>query len=206
LAQGVLIAERFTENENFWFILGDNLFHGPDFGLHLSEISVNQTGAHIFAYRVSDPSQYGVIQFSETDESIIQLVEKPPKFISHWAIPGLYFFDNSAAARASKIAPSKRGELEIIDLIESYRISDELAAHKVSRGNAWFDLGTPDSLLTGGQFVQLIQSRQGLLVGSPEEASFRKGFIKQQMLLDRFSSAPNNFYGNSIINILADHD
>jgi len=202
LAQGVQLAKTFANEESFWFILGDNLFHGPDFGLHLSDLPRVETGAHIFAYRVSDPSQYGVIQFSDTEDEIQRIIEKPEYFVSNWAVPGLYYFDETAFERTETLTPSHRGELEIIDLIETYRTSGQLTAHKVSRGNAWFDLGTPESLLVGGQFVQLIQSRQGLLVGSPEEAAFRKGFLTKETYLTAQEKIPQNHYSKMIINLM----
>jgi len=202
LAQGIQLAAKFTRDESFWFILGDNLFHGPDFGLQLQAIPATTTGAHIFAYRVSNPNEYGVVRFSDSDNSIEELVEKPLQFVSNWAIPGIYFFDKSANSRCLKITPSSRGELEIIDLIKNYAASEELTAHKISRGNAWFDLGTPDSLLTGGHFVQLIQSRQGMLVGSPEEASFRQGFISKDAIEARFGSHGRNPYEKAVIQAL----
>jgi glucose-1-phosphate thymidylyltransferase len=205
LAQGVQLASKFTGNESFWFILGDNLFHGPDFGLQLQAISGRSHGAHIFAYRVSNPSEYGVVRFSDSDDSILELVEKPIQFVSNWAIPGIYFFDNTADSRCLEITPSSRGELEIIDLIKSYANSGEITANKVSRGNAWFDLGTPDSLLTGAQFVQLIQSRQGMLVGSPEEASFRRGFISKTDIQARFGAKGRNPYEKAVTQILQEN-
>lgn len=205
LAQGIQLASKFTGKDSFWFILGDNLFHGPDFGLQLGEIPAISDGAHIFAYRVSNPSEYGVVRFSDRDDSIEELVEKPTQFVSHWAIPGIYYFDNTANERCREIIPSPRGELEIIDLIKNYSASKNLVAHKISRGNAWFDLGTPDSLLTGGQFVQLIQSRQGMLVGSPEEASFRRGFLSRETIEERFGDQGRNPYESAIIQILQEY-
>lgn len=205
LAHGVKIAEKFINQESFWFILGDNLFHGPDFGLQLEKVTASRHGAHIFAYRVSDPSQYGVVQFSENQHEIIEIIEKPEKFISNWAIPGLYFFDGTASSRSREIRPSQRGELEITDLLEHYRNSNELTAHKVSRGNAWFDLGTPENLLIGSEFVHLVQSRQGLLVGSPEEAAFQKGLLSSNEFASRFVDLTMSSYENSVLSAICDH-
>jgi len=206
LAQGVQIAKSFTMQDPFWFILGDNLFHGPGFGVQLGQVATSKNGAHIFTYRVSDPSQYGVVRFSDREDNIIEIIEKPEVFVSNWAIPGLYYFDGTAAERSKNIAPSKRGELEITDLLEDYMNSNELTAHKVSRGNAWFDLGTPENLLTGSEFVHLVQSRQGLLVGSPEEAAFQKGLLTARAFTSRCSEFSMSSYEISVLNAIRDHE
>ena len=192
LANGVGITEEWVSGESFWFILGDNLFHGPDFGRHLSGIS--DEGAHIFTALVDDPRSYGVVVFDENLPH--QLVEKPSKPISNWAIPGIYKFDSNVFKFCKGILPSPRGEYEIIDLLKAYLDEKRLNVTKISRGNAWFDLGTFDQLLKGAQFVQMIQERQGLLVGSPEEASVRVGLISRAEL---FTSKMNlNPYQNSL--------
>lgn len=206
LAQGVHIAESFINQDPFWFILGDNLFHGPDFGLQLEQLTSSKNGAHIFTYRVSDPSQYGVVRFSDKEDKIIEIIEKPEEYVSNWAIPGLYYFDGTATKRAREIKPSKRGELEITDLLEHYKNSNELTGHKVSRGNAWFDLGTPENLLIGSEFVHLVQSRQGLLVGSPEEAAFQKGLLSANDFASRFIDLTMSSYENSVLNAIRDND
>jgi glucose-1-phosphate thymidylyltransferase len=206
LAQGIQLGKEFLENEAFWFILGDNLFHGPEFGARLSEKPSVGKSSHIFSYRVSDPSQYGVVRFSEDGENPIEIVEKPAKFVSNWAIPGLYFFDRTAIQRADSVKPSIRGELEIIDVLKSYLVENELSVSRISRGNAWFDLGTPESLMTGGHFVHLIQTRQGMLVGSPEEASYRKGLLSISDILKRFDHANSSMYEKSIVNAVKDSE
>ena len=204
LAHGIQIAREFISGENFWFILGDNLFHGPDFGLQLKELPdlTMREGAHIFAYRVSDPSQYGIVSFSESDGSVTALVEKPLEPLSNWAIPGLYYFDGTAEQRVVDISPSPRGEIEIIDLLSSYHNDGSLYAHKISRGNAWFDLGTPENLLIGSQFVHLIQSRQGLLIGSPEEAAYRMNLISKSDIIKRFGRESLSSYENTVIKLI----
>jgi glucose-1-phosphate thymidylyltransferase len=176
IPQGILLAEEFLGGDSFWFILGDNLFHGPEFGAKLKEIEFEE-GAHIFTYRVKDPSAYGVAVFTSGDEKIQSLIEKPQDAKSKWAIPGIYFLDSSAIKKAKHLRPSFRGELEIIDLLNAYLEENKLQASKVSRGNAWFDLGTAENLLRAAMFVEALQSRQGLLVGSPEEAAFSAGYI-----------------------------
>jgi glucose-1-phosphate thymidylyltransferase len=195
LAQGVDMATSFTKDENFWFILGDNFFHGPAFGSELRHQSeMNPNGALIFAYRVMDPRSYGVVSFAEHSDDVIGLVEKPKTENPGWAIPGLYRFDSMAKTYCSRVQPSSRGEYEIIDLLEEYRVNGSLKVNKVSRGNAWFDLGSVESLQVGAQFVEAIQSRQGQLIGSPEEASLRAGFLPEQEFFDRLAVQPNSSY------------
>lgn len=199
LPQGILIGEEFIQNQNFWFILGDNLFHGPDFGSALKLAAKNsQKGATAFAYRVNDVSQYGTVRFSEDSHTPFDLVEKPDSREFGWAIPGLYHFDSSAVARTKRISPSARGELEIIDLLRNYLVDESLQVKKISRGNAWFDLGTAENLLTGSHFVHLIQSRQGLLVGSPEEASLNAGNLTQGALDGILLNSPASAYFDSL--------
>ena len=195
LAQGVNMATTFSNGEKFWFILGDNFFHGPAFGMNLKVISDNHDeGALIFAYRVMDPRAYGVVTFNEQTEEVIELVEKPDSDKPGWAVPGLYRFDSSANMHFQKLKPSLRGELEIIDLLNEYRKSKSLTMTRVSRGNAWFDLGSIESLQIGAQFVQAIQSRQGQLIGSPEEASLRAGFLQEEQFLKYLTKQPGSTY------------
>lgn len=195
LAQGVDMASNFAKGEKFWFILGDNFFHGPAFGVNLKVVSESHSeGALIFAYRVMDPRAYGVVTFDDKTENIIDLIEKPDTVSPGWAVPGLYRFDSSAQEHFKKLKPSKRGELEIIDLLNEYRMSNSLTMTRISRGNAWFDLGSIESLQIGAQFVQAIQSRQGQLIGSPEEASLRAGFLEEQKFLKYLESQPNSTY------------
>jgi glucose-1-phosphate thymidylyltransferase len=203
LAKGVELSKNFVGQDNFWFVLGDNLFHGPDFGVSLKNLSNNFSGSLIFGYRVHDPRAYGVIRFEESTNKISGLFEKPENLISNWAIPGLYLFDHSAFERCKNLQPSMRGEFEIMDLLSSYLDTGQLEAKRISRGNAWFDLGTPESLLTGATFVHAIQSRQGLLVGSPEEAALNSGFIKLEKLQEKLSEGPKNYYYETLLNILS---
>jgi glucose-1-phosphate thymidylyltransferase len=202
IPQGIVLAEDFLNGEGFWFILGDNLFHGPEFGARLKDIP-GDFGAHIFTYRVKDPSAYGVANFKNSENEISSLVEKPQNGISKWAIPGIYRLDISAVDKAKNLLPSKRGELEIIDLLNGYLLSGSLRAHKVSRGNAWFDLGTAENLLQAAIFVESLQSRQGLLVGSPEEAAYSAGHINASDLLKYLEKLGKNEYINQICSSLA---
>jgi glucose-1-phosphate thymidylyltransferase len=199
LPQGIVIAEKFLEGEGFWFILGDNLFHGPDFGTSLRNLKTSSgTGSIAFSYRVSDVSQYGVVRYEPNSERIIELVEKPKAAEFGWAIPGFYYFDNSAVRRAQTLKPSPRGEFEIIDLLKSYVDDSLLEIRKISRGNAWFDLGTAENLLIGSQFVHLIQSRQGLLVGSPEEAAINAERINYKILKENLIRESDSAYFRSL--------
>jgi glucose-1-phosphate thymidylyltransferase len=175
VAQGIELSAAFLDGEPFWYILGDNLFHGPEFGLNLRAYG-ELNKAQIFAYRVNDPSKYGVAVFGD-DGELVNLVEKPCNFVSSWAIPGLYFFPNIAVELSRDLEISERGEYEIIDLIELFFSKGELLINKVSRGNAWFDMGTADSLLKASLFVEMVEARQGLMVGSPEEAAYSSKLI-----------------------------
>jgi glucose-1-phosphate thymidylyltransferase len=197
IAQGLLLANEFLANQPCWFILGDNLFHGPDFGAKLFGNSPS-VGAKIFTYRVSDPSAYGVAIFDNSGSAITDIIEKPKHHVSGWAIPGLYYFDSTAVQRAQDIEPSQRRELEITDVLKTYLRDCQLHFTKVSRGNAWFDLGTSDSLLGASIFVQTIQSRQGLVVGSPEEAAYRRGCIERATLLRQIQSLGESDYSKML--------
>ena len=201
IPQGILLAEEFLGGESFWFILGDNLFHGPEFGARLRDMREN-SGAHLFTYRVKDPSAYGVAVFSTNEDKIQSLVEKPQDGISKWAIPGIYFLDSTAVQKAKHLRPSDRGELEIIDLLKVYLSEERLQAHKVSRGNAWFDLGTAENLLKAAMFVEALQSRQGLLVGSPEEAAFLAGVTSQKQFEKSLSDLGNCSYAQQVLSAL----
>lgn len=195
LPQGILIAEDFINGEDFWFILGDNLFHGPEFGSNLKEMrNQKKMGATTFSYRVSDVSQYGTVRYSPVTGKAVELIEKPDQHEVGWAIPGFYYFDSTAVTKAKELKPSRRGELEIIDLLASYLHEETLEVQQISRGNAWFDLGTAENLLIGSQFVHLIQTRQGMLVGSPEEASLNAGNLTNRDLIEILENAPDSSY------------
>ena len=167
LAHGLLLAADFVGADNFWFILGDNLFDGPDFGIKLNDSYLPQNGSKIFVYSVKNPENYGVANFHSSGY-LESVEEKPLKAQSKWAIPGLYYFDNSAFGRALTIKPSPRGEIEMIDLLKSYLGEKLLFVEKIKRSNIWFDLGSPSSLLKGANYVKKMQARNGGLIGSPE--------------------------------------
>lgn len=182
LAEALLIGERFIGNTGVELLLGDNLFHGANLGRSLAG-AFSGEGAMVSTYQVSNPQDFGVVTFNENDE-VVQLQEKPLSPKSNWVVPGIYFYDNSCVERTKNLAPSARGELEITDLNLSYLDDNSLKVFKLDRGTTWFDMGTPDSLLDAAEYVRVIQKRQGLLVGSPEEAAWRMGRISSEKLLE----------------------
>jgi glucose-1-phosphate thymidylyltransferase len=147
---------------------------------------------------VSDVSQYGIVRYESNSEKIIELAEKPKIAEFGWAVPGFYYFDNSAVQKSQSLKPSQRGEIEIIDLLKIYMGQGLLEVRKISRGNAWFDLGTAENLLIGSQFVHLLQTRQGLLVGSPEEAALNAGKITYKILADNLLTESDSSYFMSL--------
>jgi glucose-1-phosphate thymidylyltransferase len=193
LAEAILIGEEFINNEPVALILGDNLFHGIGLGRQLLD-AFKVPGALIAAYHVSNPKPFGVVEFDQ-DYNAISLEEKPKIPKSSWAVPGIYFYDETAVQRTKKLNKSARGELEITDLNNSYLNDKKLKVKPLSRGTTWLDMGTPGSLLDAACYVQIIQERQGLLVGSPEEASWRAGWIDDQALTKLANEMKNTEYG-----------
>ena len=169
IADALILGERFIGNSRSALILGDNLLYGPGLGRDLSN-RISNTGASILAHHVSNPEEFGVVEFDKNDNPI-SIIEKPKKLISNWAIPGLYFYDHTASQRARSLKPSSRGEIEISDLNQSYLEDGELTVLKMPRGTAWLDLGTPGSLLEAGKFIQILEERQGLRVGDPTDVA-----------------------------------
>jgi glucose-1-phosphate thymidylyltransferase len=184
LAQAFLIGETWIDGEACALALGDNLIHGDHLSTLLRAAAARPEGATVFAYQVRDPERYGVVSF-DADGKAVEIVEKPSHPTSPWAVTGLYFYDNRVVELAKKIKPSVRGELEITDLNQLYLHEGTLHVERLGRGTAWLDAGTPDSLLQAATFVQTIQDRQGNLVGCPEEAAFRMGFIDKAQLKAR---------------------
>jgi glucose-1-phosphate thymidylyltransferase len=179
IPDAIQIGEKFLNGERFWLILGDNLFHGPEFGRELRSRVEENSNSLIFGYHVQNPEEYGIIKFTENQESIEKLVEKPRKLISNWAIPGIYLLDSKSLDIANNLKPSQRGEVEMVDLLDALLQRNSLRVRKVSRGNAWFDLGNPDSLLKAANFVQTLQTTQGLLVGDPKDAALNAQLIQK---------------------------
>jgi glucose-1-phosphate thymidylyltransferase len=181
IAQAFLIGRDWIAGEACALALGDNLIHGDHLSVMLQAAATRGKGATVFAYQVRDPERYGVVSFDD-DGRAVDIVEKPAAAQSNWAVTGLYFYDEVVTELARTIRPSARGELEITDLNRLYLDAGTLAVERLSRGCAWLDAGTPDSLLQAATFVQTIQSRTGMLVGCPEEVAFRMGYIDADRL------------------------
>jgi glucose-1-phosphate thymidylyltransferase len=184
IAQAFLIGEDWIDGEACALALGDNLIHGDHLSTLLRAAGARPEGATVFASQVRDPERYGVVSFN-ADGKAIEIVEKPAKPNSAWAVTGLYFYDKRITEFAKQIKPSPRGELEITDLNQLYLHEGSLHVERLGRGTAWLDAGTPDSLLQAATFVQTIQSRQGNLVGCPEEVAYRMGYIDAAALRER---------------------
>jgi len=181
IAQAFHIGADWIDGQSCALMLGDNLIHADHLSRLLKNAVSRQSGATVFAYQVRDPERYGVVSFDASGRAET-IVEKPLKPLSHWAVIGLYFYDQRVTEIARAVKPSARGELEITDLNRVYLEAGELNVETLSRGCAWLDAGTPDSLLQAATFVQTIQSRTGMLVGCPEEVAFRMGYITADQL------------------------
>lgn len=193
LAQAFVIGREFVGDDGVSLILGDNVFFGQGLALSLTRASLREHGATVFAYPVSDPERYGVVEFDGANKAI-SIEEKPEKPKSHFAVTGLYFYDNDVLDIAAKLKPSVRGELEITDVNVAYLKRGDLAVEVLGRGTAWLDTGTYASLLQASDFIQTIEERQGLKVACLEEIAYRKGYIDAAKL-DELGAAMNNHYG-----------
>ena len=180
LAEAFIIGEKFIGKDSVALILGDNIFYGTGLSALLKENS-NPDGGIVYAYHVNDPERYGVVEF-DAQNNVLSIEEKPLQPKSNYAVPGIYFYDNDVIEIARKIRPSKRGELEITEVNNAYLKRGKLSVEVLDRGIAWLDTGTFDSLMQAGQFVQVIEERQGLKVGAIEEAAFASGFISKKEL------------------------
>ncbi len=196
IAQAILLAEEFLQGSSACLILGDNIFYGHDIPRQMKE-SVKREGSTIFAYHVTDPERYGVVEFNDKYQAL-SIEEKPKIPKSNWAVTGLYFYDSSVVSRAKKLKPSKRGELEITDLNRTYLEEGNLHVEIMGRGCAWLDTGTYQSLLSSSQFVQTIEERQGLKIACLEEIALHQGFISKEQLSVLAESYPNSGYGNYV--------
>lgn len=194
LAQAFTIGADFLGGERACLVLGDNIFHGPGLGTQLRS-RAEVTGAAVFGYWVADPTAYGVVEVDDTGLAV-SIEEKPAAPKSHYAVPGLYFYDSDVVDIAAKLAPSARGEYEITDVNRVYLERGELQVSILPRGTAWLDTGTFESLNDASNFVRTIQARQGLQVGCPEEAAWRRGFLSDAELLDRAGSLEKSGYGS----------
>jgi glucose-1-phosphate thymidylyltransferase len=199
LAQAFIIGEKFVGKDKVALILGDNIFYGS--GLkELLQSNVDPDGGVVFAYHVTDPERYGVVEFDK-NRQVISIEEKPSKPKSNYAVPGLYFYDNDVVKIAKAIKPSPRGELEITDINNEYLRQGKLKVAPMSRGTAWLDTGTFDSLMQASNFVQTIEQRQGLKVGCIEEVAFRSGFINKNQLLELAKPLEKSGYGTYLKNL-----
>mgnify|MGYP001456330719 CR=1 FL=1 len=194
IAQALLIAESYFKGHSTALILGDNLFHGSELTKKLMKACSNEKGATIFAYPVSDPERYGVIEFDSLGNPK-EILEKPISAKSRYAITGIYFYDKNAFKKAKKLKPSLRGELEISSLNQLYLEENSLNVELMGRGMAWLDTGTIDSLQEAGEYVKSLEKRQGLKVGSPEEIAWRNGWINDTDLIAIAESMKNSEYG-----------
>lgn len=196
LAEAFLIGEEFISNEPVTLILGDNLFHGSRVIENLLHLAPKK-GAHIFAYQVKDPQRYGVVDFDEKN-TVLSIEEKPRVPKSSFVVPGIYIYDQSVVERVKTLQPSSRGELEITDLNKQYLTEGQLHISPLENGAAWLDTGTIESLMEASQYVQAIQSRQGVLVGSPEISAYKSGAIDSKTLFALAQKTGNSVYGKAI--------
>lgn len=197
LAQAFVIGKEFIGNEKVALILGDNIFYGDGISSLLQQ-KTDVEGATIFAYQVSDPERYGVVEFDEQNK-VLSIEEKPELPKSNYAVPGLYFYDNSVISIAENLKPSPRGEYEITDVNKVYLEEKKLGVGIFSRGTAWLDTGTFASLMQAGQFVQVIEERQGLKIGSIEEVSYRMGYIDESQLRKIAEPLVKSGYGDYLL-------
>ncbi|MEZ4883129.1 MAG: glucose-1-phosphate thymidylyltransferase RfbA [Chitinophagales bacterium] len=200
LAQAFVLGESFIGNDKVCLVLGDNVFYGSGLGDQLAKLNDIEGGV-VFAYHVSDPERYGVVEFDE-NKQVISIEEKPTQPKSNYAVPGLYFYDNSVVDVAKNLKPSGRGEYEITDVNAEYLRRGLLKVSILGRGTAWLDTGTFDSLMQASQFVQVIEQRQGLKVGCIEEVAYRKGFINKSQLKELAEPLLKSGYGDYLMAIL----
>ena len=201
IAQAFLVGQEFLGSNPCALVLGDNIFYGHDFAKDLRAATSNATGARVFAYRVTDPERYGVVEFDESGKAL-SLEEKPAKPKSRYAVTGLYFYDSDVVSIAKSLKPSARGELEITDVNRIYLERGKLEVAVMGRGMAWLDTGTYDSLMEAALFIQTIERRQGLMVACPEEIAFRYGYISAAQLEEIGNSMKNNAYGAYLLQLL----
>lgn len=199
LAQAFILGEEFIGDDKVALILGDNIFYGSKMS-KLLQSCADPHGGVVFAYPVHDPQRYGVVEFDQ-DKNVVSIEEKPKQPKSSYAVPGIYFYDNDVVKIAKNINPSERGELEITDVNKEYLKQDRLKVGVFDRGTAWLDTGTIQSLMQAGQFVQVIEERQGLKIGCIEEVAFRMGFIDKEQLLTIAQVLKKSGYGDYLISV-----
>lgn len=199
LAQAFIIGENFIGDDKVAMVLGDNIFHGSDLGVSLKD-STDPDGGVVFAYEVSDPERYGVVEFDD-NMNAVSVEEKPVNPKSHFALVGLYFFDNDVIEIAKNVQPSARGELEIPSVMDVYLKRGKLKVQKLDRGSAWLDTGTIDSMTDANDYVRVLQHRTGLIIGSPEEVAYREGYISKEQLHELAEPLKKSGYGNYLLSL-----
>lgn len=200
LAQAFVIGEKFIGSDKVALVLGDNIFYGSRLGRQLQELN-DIEGGYVFAYEVSDPERYGVVEF-DAEQKVISIEEKPAKPKSNFAVPGLYFYDNTVVEIAKNLQPSPRGEYEITDVNKEYLRRGQLHVAVLDRGTAWLDTGTFDSLSDASEFVRVIEKRQGTKIGCVEEVAYRMGFINTDQLKQQADALVKSGYGKYLYQVL----
>jgi len=201
LAQAFIIGEEFIGDSNVCLILGDNVFYGEGLPDKLKRAAERKDGATVFGYRVKDPERYGVVSFDESNQ-VVDIIEKPSKPKSNYAVTGLYFYDNSVIEIAKSLKPSPRGELEITDVNSVYLSKKSLHVELLGRGIAWLDMGTHESLLKASTFIEAVENRQGQKVCCPEEIAYRNGWIDDEELIKSAESMKKSEYGQYLLSII----
>lgn len=205
LAEAFIIGEEFIGDDNVAMILGDNIFYGQNFSSHLKEAAKLEKGAMVFGYYVQDPTSFGVVEF-DSEGKVISLEEKPAKPKSKYAVPGLYFYDNSVVKKAKSLKPSSRGELEITDLNRVYMEEGTLRVDLFGRGMAWLDTGTHSSMLQASNFVEAVQNTQGTYIACLEEIAYRQGWISADEVLELAKPLMKTGYGKYLVDIVEEVD
>lgn len=205
LAQAFLIGEEFINNEPCALVLGDNIYFGQSFGKKLEAAAQITSGATVFGYQVLDPERFGVVEF-DANYKALSIEEKPLKPKSHWAVTGLYFYDNKVVEMAKEVKPSARGELEITTLNQMYLERGELQVELLGRGFAWLDTGTHDSLVEASQFIHTIEKRQGMKVACLEEIAFRKGWMNKEQVAEQIKKLSKTDYGRYLQLLISEND
>ena len=200
LAQAFVIGDKFIGNDKVALVLGDNIFYGSRLGRQLQELN-DIEGAYVFAYEVSDPERYGVVEFDESNK-VLSIEEKPSKPKSNYAVPGLYFYDNSVVDIAKNLKPSPRGEYEITDVNKEYLKKGELKVAILDRGTAWLDTGTFESLSDASEFIRVIEKRQGMKIGCIEEVAYRMEFINETELKQQADALLKSGYGKYLYEVI----